>query len=118
MTTVIDPLSTPIPVYNRSGVAIVSVTSDNASTPAPIPTVSGTTVVLVTRGVNGGALALPTGRDIGDVVELYSADGSNNIDIYPSSGETFLDGASSRNINPVIGGYLRKVGPTAWGGGS
>lgn len=123
MTTVVDPLGTPTPIYNRSGVAIIpSLTAQGttSSDAAIIPTVSGHTVVIVSAaGHSGYGVMLPSGADIGDVVELYCANlngsAASAILAYAPSGETLNSGNSDTvNFIPGQGVMLRKVSSTDW----
>jgi hypothetical protein len=116
LVTVIDPAGTPVPFYNRSGVTIVEVSGTTGSPPAPIPAFSGWTVAITTRGAGGGgwdAYELPSGAEVGDVVEVHSADG-NLQDLYAPPGET-IRGTSSIALAPMGGsGIFRKYSPTQW----
>jgi hypothetical protein len=119
MTTVIDPLGSPTPVFNRSGRAIFSfAASGDTEMGAPsIPYVSGEMIVtILTTGAiptPDRAVKLPSGVDIGDTIELYS-DGA--ADLYPASGDS-IDGVSS-GVSVAISGIkttlLRKMSSNSW----
>lgn len=112
MTTVVDPLGTPAPVYNRSGTAIVSVTA-NDTTPPSIPRVSGWTVALVATGQDDRAVKLPSGADIGDVVEVYVATGTAfQASVHPPSSETIHGSSTPADVSS--GRLFRKTGSSDW----
>lgn len=115
MTTVVDPLGTPSPIYNRNGVTIVNVAAGGSgqSDATPIPAVSGHTVALV--GGSGGGVLLPSGSDIGDVVEVYIVPPDNEARVFPASGETLNSGVQPNIALTVsLGGYFRKTSSTNW----
>jgi len=122
MTTIVDPLGTPVPVYNRSGVAIVSVsaTGMSGSDGASIPTVSGHTIVLLSCNIgpisNNIYAVLPSGTEIGDLLEVYSVDISQGIPlIVPASGETINSGHTDQiSMNSGRGALFRKTSSTNW----
>ena len=119
MVTVVDPLGTPVPVYNRSGTAIVELPGGLVGAPTLIPTVSKETIVNVTYIdlVNDGRyFILPDDVDVGDVIEVYTSVGAAP-QIFPPSGETFLDGGAG--AISVSGAHnsirFRRVTSTGWG---
>jgi hypothetical protein len=140
MTTVVSPSSSPTPVYNRSGVTVVSVTAGAQSGEqpvgndgTPIPQYSGVTVALVTTAntaPNGSSVVLlPSGAEIGDVVEVYlfSTTDPNQpvqINLFPPVGESVgilptSTGTNSSSNAPVQAGQgriYRKVSSSNWQG--
>lgn len=80
MATIIDPLGTPVVVYNKSGTALIEVSANGFSpaTATPIPYVCGHQIVMVTtlppdeNGANH-SVVLPVDAVIGDVVEVFQA---------------------------------------------
>lgn len=118
MVTVVDPLGTPVPVYNRSGTAIIELPAGLSVSPTPIPAIAEITVVIVNYidAVNDGRyLILPDDADVGDVIEVYE-NANSSPSIYPPSGETFINGASGPlsiggNLNGVM---FRRVTSTHW----
>lgn len=102
MTTVVDPLGTPQPVFNRSGTAIVSLNADVSPGPA-LPVVAGVLIALVAVLSGGGQFVqLPSGADIGDVVEVYGNTANASwtvLSVMAPFGETII---------------FRKVSATNW----
>lgn len=97
--------------------AIQQVSGGLSGSPGPISRDSQWTIVGVTTSIVGGNemahVELPSGCDIGDVVEVHN-DGaltSVNPQIVHPSGETFNNGAA------VISGprLFRKISSTVWG---
>jgi hypothetical protein len=114
MTTVVDPSGTPVPVFNRSGVTIVSVsaTGTTQGAAAAISAASGQTIALVTISENNTAVKLPSTADIGDLVEVYAFGGT--VKVFPSSGETLNGNSNAQDVQDVYGRLFRKVSATAW----
>lgn len=113
MVTVVDPGGTPAPVYNRSGTTLQSIaaTGTNFAGAAPITAPSGYSVVLITPSANNDGVILPSGAEIGDVVETYPVGGTVNV--YAPSGETIAGNASLQLSNP-FGTLIRKTSATNW----
>lgn len=116
MTTVSSPSSSPVPVYNRGGVTIASVTAD--TTPVPIVRFAGTTVVIVNGGEDSSSksVVLPSDAEVGDIVEMYADQATINFGggftFHVDSGSSILDlGAGG---NPDVFCILRKVSATLW----
>ena len=138
MTTVIDPLGTPSPVYNRSGTVILAVTpgATSGSTQGsaignngtPIPSVAQETVVTVATSFSSGAwntvVLLPSAAEIGDVVEVYTIPDVSFAQavVFPNVGESIAALPASTGTNDAAGigtgttsGIrLRKVSSTLW----
>lgn len=111
MTTVVDPTGTPAPVYNKSGTTIVSVEAGHAPPPSgppvpePIPHQSERTISVVDLTNNEeNAVELPSGADVGDVVEVYHS-GETLLQVMAPSGET---------IDTTSGALFRKTDATTW----
>lgn len=119
MTTVLDPLGTPSPSYNRSGTTIIGLVGGTHGSPTPIPLVSGITIVIVTPDVsNNNTVELPIGADVGDVVEVYpetQGTGGKGYNAVPPSGET-VGGGAVTGASGIFGVILRKVSSTDWRG--
>jgi len=142
MTTVVDPLGTPVPIYNRSGAAIISMVGgatsgstvgsgvgDDAS---PIARVSQATIVLVITSVVDShhlvLVRLPDDADIGDVAEVYKdpTSGPSNPIVFPNVGEAIGTLPASTGSNSeagiqlpsgaaLVGGiFFRKVSSILW----
>lgn len=117
MTTVIDPAGTPVPVFNRTGIAVVDMAIDiGPSEPiVPIPHFAGTTIARVTATDVGdpddGGVELPASAEIGDKVEIAQMSGSANFRVYAPAGET-IDGSPWANVGVFL--WLRKIGSTDW----
>ena len=112
MVTVVDPLGTPVPVYNRSGVAIVQVSGGTTMSPGIIPQVSGITVAIVTTSPGNDKVQLPSGAEIGDVVELVLSGGSGSDTLAPAGEDFFPAGSNSIATNAAT--IMRKVTSTSW----
>jgi hypothetical protein len=133
MTTVVDPAGTPVPVYNRSGTTIVSVSGGLRSEGigdegTPIPRSSGYTVALAGMPDNThNVFKLPSGAEIGDVVELHAIPATGvgqGVMLFPPNGESVNRQAASTGTNdntvagtsvtPDQGRVFRKVSSTNW----
>lgn len=122
MTTIIDPAGTPIPVYNRSGTTIIELVCP-ATTPqtvVSITSVSQTTVIFAEAVIDPmeqpPAVELPTGAQIGDVVEIFvknTTGGSEQVIVLPPAGQTLSD--AQVGVAKNFGKYFRKLTSTAWG---
>lgn len=76
MTTVSNPSSSPVPVYNRSGTTIEKFNVSSGSGIQTVVAFSGHTIVVAnvtTPMSTSDALLLPSGSEIGDVVEFLAA---------------------------------------------
>lgn len=118
MVTVIDPSGTPVPVYNRGGMTIAEM---NASQSSPAPQISAvashTIVVLTTLSNSVNLVQMPSGCDIGDLVEFYvrdetGAEGAANL--YPAAGESILGQSGGGFSTAGDGTVLRKITATQW----
>lgn len=121
MITVSDPNGTPIPIYNRDGVTIQTITGSGDSSMGATQVVapSGYSVVIViTSDTPDRAFILPTTAEIGDVVECYpdpaTYDSGHLPLAFPPSGETFRGGAQSSIQIAQFGGFFRKIAATDW----
>lgn len=114
MTTVLDPLGTPNPIYNVSGTGIVDAVAGPSGTPTAIPSVSGETIANITVGTPGDTfVSLPAGRDAGDLVWVaYTAGSNNTIDVVAPSGEMLFGGTASVSKN--AGQIFRKIDSASW----
>jgi hypothetical protein len=112
MTTVVDPLGTPIPSYNKSGITVVHISGSSSDSPTPVVSVSGTTIVMVSS-TNGPNVLLPESSDIGDVLELYSADGAQ-VSAFAPSGVTVNGSQSAASAFSSRGVVFRKTSATNW----
>jgi hypothetical protein len=107
MTTVVDPLGTPVVYFNKSGHAIIEMAGgDGIGSPAQIPDVSGHTIVVVTEGDPHGYISLPVNADVGDSVEIYTEIGAWFV-VAPA-------GATWGSRGGGQAGFYRKVSPTVW----
>ena len=121
MTTIVDPNGTPIPVYNRGGVTIQTITANGTTfgSGTQVVSPSGHAVVSVITSANPDtAFILPVGADIGDVVECYpersTFDVSHLPRAFPATGDTILQGSISSLQIPQFGGFFRKITSTDW----
>lgn len=112
MTTVVDPLGTPAPTYNRSGITIVAVNGGPTMTPTPIPHVSGHTVALVTFSAGNDKVELPSSAEIGDFVEVCPSAALGGDAFLPGGDSFFNIGGNSSSVNAPV--FFRKVGATLW----
>lgn len=119
MVTISDPLGTPVPVYNRSGTAIVDVVA-NGSTYTSIPHVCGVTVAMVSvPGGGNGLVELPGSADIGDIVEVYLVvPGTTSADVKAASGDAITGATGPGGTLPTPGNNggirFRKIDTAAW----
>lgn len=116
MTTVIDPAGVPIPFFNRGGAAIVDVSPTYGGSSVAIPRYSGLTIARVTPtgspGMGGIQVDLPSGADVGDIVEIHTAQTSAFVN--PPAGESFFTG-NSQDIAPQFQGRaFRKIDTSTW----
>ena len=115
MTTVVDPAGTPQPVYNRSGTTVVPITANGTNQVAGtrIVAVSQFTVAVVTcPDVSNSAVVLPSGAEIGSVVEIYSDHtGPSTVNCFAETGDTIIGNRSQDGFAL----YYRKISATQWG---
>jgi len=117
MTTVVDPLGTPAPVYNRSGTVILTVvpgaiTSGDTQADAigndgtVIPAVAQTTVAMVLTSHPSSwnvVVTLSADAEIGDVVEVYPTPGSvTGVQVFPPVGQSISGNAASTGTNKNV----------------
>jgi hypothetical protein len=120
MTTVIDPAGTPIPVFNKNGATIVSVTPNGTvrSGATEIPNLSGLTIALVDPDASNTAVKLPSNGDIGDVIEVYCLSDSHDVKIYSPDSQYIGAGASAVNGDAFTGGFkaavFRRIAADRW----
>ena len=117
MATIIDPLGTPSVVYNLSGTVLIDMNAagTDASTGAQIPNVCGHAIVVVTY-IDGSnhAVVMPSGNDVGDIIEVFGTFVFNNtIGVFPASGETFGT-VSQVDIRNDRGCRFIKTSNTSW----
>lgn len=119
MVTVVDPLGTPVPVYNRSGtVVLVPLHAGSEMSPTEIPSLAGVTIATLVAEVPAGFLRhyrLPSvGVEVGDVIELYGVGFSGSI--LPPDGEAYLDGTTGAITlsNSRNSAMFRRVDSTHW----
>lgn len=116
MTTVIDPLGTPVVVYNKSGSVIIPLAASGTSalTGAPIPYVCGHQIVLVTTGVNQNAALLPQDAEVGDITEVVSLNDDTRVF---AGGSDYLNGSANGVVfiqNTRGGGRFIKTSANGW----
>jgi hypothetical protein len=120
MTTVVDPLGTPTPIFNRSGTAIVHIDGLGTSSTSGnvIPAVCGHVIALVNCTENNYAVRLPDDAEIGSVVEAYvdRASTFSGGTVFSQAGETIgsQSAPSSLGLSQSGGILLRKVSDTGW----
>jgi hypothetical protein len=113
MTTVVDPLGTPIIAFNRSGKNIQSIVA-NAGTAfvdaVEITHVSEETIVFVdtTGGSGSGAVYFASDFDLGDTVTLHGANGY----VYDSAGNflDYINGYLTFIWKDPTSGFWRRIG--------
>lgn len=118
MATILDPGGTPSIVYNKSGTVVVEVTAAGAiiANAAPIPYYAGRTIALCTPlNASNYYVCLPTGAEIGDIVEVYSTvvAGGQDLSVVAPSGET-LDPGGPLSFHRPRGIRCVKVSSTQW----
>lgn len=112
MTTVLNGSTV---TYNRDGVTVDSYTANGTNVGPSTTTIARSArhtvaVVTVPNGSNY-ACNLPSGAEVGDVVEVYF---TTSGWVFAPSGETFvLNGASAMGCD--IGAAFRKVSSSVWG---
>lgn len=123
MTTVVDPAGAPIPIFNKSGTALITLAAAGTTqgAAAAIPHFAGEIVVLATVGPSDTAIALPVDAEIGDKVEVHCITASQGVKVFPPSGDTISepssgDGSLMVNVsNGNRGGVVfRKMTSTNW----
>ncbi len=128
MVTVIDPLGTPTPVYNRAGVTIITMSAGTAADPcisegAPeIPHPTGHTIALVGTDTahTQQPIVLPSDAEIGDVVEVYHQPAVAGLALFPPVGSSFgpsfpvNNGTGSGMYLDVNNVICRKVDGVTW----
>lgn len=113
------PQTEPGRIY---GLSIDSITANGstlgAATVIVAPSAWTIVNVAVTQSPLNHAVALPTGAQIGDVVEIYAppVSGVTSFFIFAPSGETFTDGTSVITVAPSgISAIVRKIDTSLWG---
>lgn len=120
MTTVVDPLGTPVPIFNRGGLAIIEVDAvgDTPTSGPIIPAFCGHLIAVITSTENNYAVRLPTDAEVGDLIEVYldpsSAFGAAVVWSQTGEGIGTSSGPSSMSIGSATGAFLRKVTDTLW----
>lgn len=133
MTTVVDPSGTPAPVYNRSGTTLDDINAAGLvrTGATAIQAMSAHSVVVARTWVEPGgggpgidirhrAIVLPSGADIGDVVEVYP--GTRNgfpstnqpLLVFPPSGDEINELGVNNPASVESHTVIRKVGAAAW----
>jgi hypothetical protein len=118
-TVVIDPTGAPVPLFLRSGIAVVDVAAAHdvadgnypTGTSIPLPTDHVIARVTTTPGEDN-AVELPSAADVGVLVELYDIDMSG-FQVQAPSGDN-IDGASFFT-NSVGNRVFRKISAVRWG---
>lgn len=95
-----------------SEITLQSVTGGTSGSPATITRDGEWTVAVVTNSDGGhGYVQLPSGCNVGDVVEVYWLENALTRILTPS-GETIVDGST---YTPSAMAMFRKVASTQWG---
>jgi hypothetical protein len=107
MTTVVNPGSGEVSVFNRDGVAITSLTANHTTTTTVGP-LAGTTVCLVTDATPSDftsvcLVQLSSAFEIGDIVELQRVGGGPAGDVHDSNG-TYITGYNSIRLRKIVSG--------------
>jgi hypothetical protein len=119
MTTVFDPNGTPIPIYNRSGKAIVpmSINATGTDPNTQLTQVAEVTIFEIdhtnpTPGMGNHAFTLPANAEVGDecFVEVY---GGYGADVEPFSGDSISSGQSASITSAAMGHFI-KVDSNRW----
>lgn len=117
MTTVIDPAGTPVPVFNRSGKAIVDVAPAYGGASVAIPNACGHVIARVTPTGSPGSgvpqVDLPSSASIGDVVEVHPI-AQTTVWVNAPSGELFLNGNALEFAPQSQGRAFRKIDVSLW----
>jgi hypothetical protein len=120
MTTVIDPAGTPVPVYNRSGKTIVSISDSRDGTdPAlQLTQYSERTFYEITFTYPGGGSGtpiaeLPSNADVGDEIYIHFTSGAS-MDVAPPSGETLRVSTSTPGSTGGSTIHFIKIASDSW----
>lgn len=117
MTTIVDPLGTPVPYYNKSGTAILNMapTGTTYSTAAAIPYVCGHQIILSSPVYPDLSLTLPVSSEVGDVVEVISIT-NDDTRVFAGGGDSLMGTVNGEVIvqSTTPGQRFVKVAPTAW----
>lgn len=101
-----------MPIGRR--VTIISITGgSSSSSPTDVESGHPWVIAIVSGGIQNYC-RLPSGAEIGDVVEMYSS-GDNMSFISPPDGEAFLKSDASPKVRTDAGTIFRKVSATKWG---
>jgi hypothetical protein len=114
MVTINNSQTSPSQIYNKYGMTIDTIAPNGltAGTATVIARLCGHTVVVVGPNTSiNRAVILPSGADIGDSVEVVSADGGS-VYVFPPSGE---GGAFGDHLVVDASVTLRKLSGTFWG---
>jgi hypothetical protein len=119
MTTVVDPLGTPVPYFNKSGVAVATLSpiGTSRSEAAEIVLLAGCTVLLVSPTATDQGIKLPSGGAIGDTIEVTRIGGSHSLRVY-SPDSQYLAGGDVVNGDGVINyskaAIFRRIASDRW----
>ena len=119
MTTVVDPLGTPTPIYNRSGTTIVAVNANGSdgTTATVVPVESGVTLVLCTLSSGNSDVMVPPDMEIGTVIEAYNVSdtsSSQSLHFYCASGELINGYLAYKGISGQSGCRFTKTDASTW----
>jgi hypothetical protein len=91
-----------------------AVTADTSAVLPVLNRDSAWTIAVVLRTTNGPWVSLPSGCQVGDLFEIYMAEGSispYNVVIQAPSSESFSNGG----VTGTGPGLMRKVSTSTWG---
>jgi hypothetical protein len=113
--TVVSPGSSPVPVYNRSGVTVDSLaaTGTDKAGGASIVRYAGTTVVVVSTSTDNNAVVLPTDAETGDVVEVFTSGSPLSVFVFAGGSDAIL--GVSTYVIVSSGASFRKIADGSWG---
>ncbi|MGX1362576.1 hypothetical protein [Bradyrhizobium elkanii] len=110
MTTFVDPLG--ITASSKTGIVALNVDSTTGTT---IPRDCGWMVAVLTPTDFGARVNLPSGAELGDMVEIHVLQSAFNptVRVYAPSGET-IDGLTNEDTTVRQGRIFRKVDTSLW----
>lgn len=121
MVTVVDPGGAPVPIFNKSGTAVVDVIPGSSGSPGAIPYFAGTTIARIGfgSGTSNSCAALPANVEVGDLIEVYSIplSGSGSAQggtFFTTPGDTFVDNGANSLVAGTTAIVFRKITSTEW----
>lgn len=104
-------------VAKKTGYDIVSVTTtaSTQNSAGGLLKGSGNKIVLATAASSDGAVTLPSGADVGDIIEVFNVS-SNSLDLFPHTGASLnqLNANAGTPVAANVSARAIRVTNTSW----